>query len=71
MPNTARDFYSDIVMTVVTAVIVIILRRRSRYIEDLVRRVPLTGIGNRRQFDLDIQQEVLRSRRIRKGPKAG
>ena len=71
MPNTARDFYSDIVMTVVTAVIVIILRRRSRYIEDHVRRVPLTGIVNRRQFDLDIQQEVLRSRRIRKGPKAG
>ena len=65
-PNTIRDVITDIVMTFVTATIVIVLRRRDRFIENLVRCDPLTGIGNRRKFDLDIKQEVLRARRIKR-----
>lgn len=66
-PDTARDYITDVVMTVVTAIIVIMITKRNKMIEHLSLRDPLTGIGNRRQFDLDIQQEVLRSRRINSG----
>lgn len=66
-PDTARDFVTDAVMTILTAIIVVVLYRRNRFIENLSLRDPLTGINNRRQFDLDIQQEVLRSRRTETG----
>ena len=66
-PDTPRDFITDVVMTVVTAIIVIMINKRNKMIEHLSLRDPLTGIGNRRQFDLDIQQEVLRSRRTESG----
>lgn len=66
-PDTPRDYITDVVMTVVTAVIVIMLHRRNNYIEHLSLRDPLTGISNRRQFDLDIQQEVLRANRTGNG----
>ena len=66
-PDTFRDLVTDVVMTGVTAIIVIMLYRRNRFIENLSFRDPLTGIGNRRQFDLDIQQEILRSKRTKSG----
>jgi len=66
-PNTARDLITDVVMTGITAIIVIILLMRNKYIENLSLRDPLTGINNRRRFDLDIQQEVLRSKRTNTG----
>lgn len=66
-PDTIRDFVTDSVMTIVTAIIVIVLYRRNNFIENLSLRDPLTGISNRRKFDLDIQQEVLRSKRTKSG----
>ena len=66
-PDTPRGFITDFVMTIVTAIIVTMLYRRDKFIENLSLRDPLTGISNRRQFDLDIQQEVLRSRRTQQG----
>ena len=66
-PNTIRDFITDLVMTIVTVIIVTMLYGRIKFIENLSFRDPLTGISNRRQFDMDIQQEVLRSKRTNSG----
>ncbi len=66
-PNTARDFVTDAVMTILTAIIIIFLYRRNKFIENLSLSDPLTGINNRRRFDYDIQQEVFRSKRTKTG----
>jgi diguanylate cyclase (GGDEF)-like protein len=66
-PDTGRDFVTDVVMTIVTAIIVIMLNSRIKFIENLSLRDSLTGINNRRKFDLDIQQEVSRSKRTKTG----
>lgn len=62
-PDTPRDFITDVVMTLITVIIVVMYNRRNQYIENLSLTDPLTGIGNRRRFDLDIQKAILRSRR--------
>jgi diguanylate cyclase (GGDEF)-like protein len=67
IPDTARDLVTDFVMTALMAIIITILYKRNRYIENLSLRDSLTGISNRRQFDSDIEREVLRSKRTKTG----
>ncbi len=62
-PDTPRDFITDVVMTLITVIIVVMYNRRTQYIENLSLTDPLTGIGNRRRFDLDIQKAIMRSQR--------
>jgi diguanylate cyclase (GGDEF)-like protein len=66
-PDTSRDYITDVVMTIVTAIIVVMYLRRNQFIENLSLTDPLTGIGNRRQFDLDIQKAISRSKRTNSG----
>ena len=66
-PDTARGLITDFVMTIITAIIVTMIYRRNKFIENLSLCDALTGISNRRKFDMDIQQEVLRSKRTNSG----
>jgi diguanylate cyclase (GGDEF)-like protein len=66
-PTTLRDCITDFVMTIVTIIILTILYRRNKFIENLSLQDSLTGISNRRKFNLDIEQEVLRSKRTMNG----
>ena len=62
-PDTPRDFITDVVMTLITVFVVVMYNKRNQYIENLSLTDPLTGIGNRRRFDQDIQKAILRSKR--------
>jgi diguanylate cyclase (GGDEF)-like protein len=66
-PDSGRDLITDVVMTIITATLVIMFNRRNQFIENLSLQDPLTGIGNRRLFDLNLEKEVLRSKRINGG----
>jgi len=66
-PDTSRDYITDVVMTLITAVIVVMYLRRNQFIENLSLTDPLTGIGNRRQFDLDMQKAISRTKRTNSG----
>jgi two-component system, cell cycle response regulator len=64
LPHSGRDVITDVVMTVITAILVIAFIRHNQLIERISLQDPLTGIGNRRLFDLNLEKEVLRSKRI-------
>lgn len=67
LPTTARGLLTEVVLTVLTAVIISLIYMQKKEIEALALQDPLTGIGNRRRFDIDIEREVLRAHRTGQG----
>ncbi len=65
-PENARSVITDIIVTILIGVIILIIYRKNKLLEGLSMSDHLTGIGNRRQFDLDIKREILRSKRTNK-----
>lgn len=65
-PENARSVITDIIMTILIGVVIFIIYRKNKLLEGLSMSDHLTGIGNRRQFDLDIKREMLRSKRTNK-----
>ena len=66
-PDSGKDIITDVIMTIITAILIFIFNRRNQFIENLSLQDPLTGIGNRRLFDLNLEKEVSRSKRINRG----
>lgn len=64
LPNNIRELITDIVMTIFIAIVIAVVHQKNQFLENLSLLDHLTGIGNRRQFDIDLQRETLRAQRL-------
>lgn len=62
-PEKPSDWITEITTTVIICITIIIINKQYRSLEKLSLADHLTGIGNRRQFDMDLRREILRSKR--------
>jgi diguanylate cyclase (GGDEF)-like protein len=65
-PEKSTKVITDITMTILIGIGVFILYRKNKLLENLSLVDHLTGINNRRMFEIDIKREVLRSKRTNK-----
>lgn len=63
-PHGGREFATDIGLTLCIGILVVALRRRHAKLIFLSETDPLTGLANRRKFDIDLHREVARAHRM-------
>ncbi len=62
-PEKATEWITEIVMTIVISYTIFIIYRQYAKLEKLSLSDHLTGIGNRRLFEMDLNREILRTKR--------
>ncbi len=66
-PLKATEWITEIVMTIVIGFAINIIFRQYNLLEKLTLLDHLTGIGNRRQFEIDLNREIVRAQRSDNG----
>ncbi|MBN1385309.1 MAG: GGDEF domain-containing protein [Elusimicrobia bacterium] len=66
-PENLRGWTTEIVMTIIIGTIILAIYRQYSLLEKLSVLDHLTGIGNRRQFEIDLNREILRTKRMKTG----
>lgn len=66
-PLKASDWITEMVMTIVISFAITIIFRQYNLLEKLTLLDHLTGIGNRRQFEIDLNREIVRAQRTDSG----
>ncbi len=66
-PVNPREWITEIVMTIIIGITILIIYRQFILLEKLSLLDHLTGIGNRRQFEIDLKREILRTTRLNTG----
>jgi len=67
LPGNPREVITETVLTIAIGLIIAVVFSQLRRLEDLSTLDHLTGIRNRRQFEIDLQQEILRAKRMKLG----
>lgn len=65
--RSLRELITDVVMTTLMGVFIVIIYWKNKQLENISFIDHLTGIGNRRQFDIDLKNEISRSKRTNNG----
>jgi diguanylate cyclase (GGDEF)-like protein len=66
-PIKPREWITEIVMTIIIVITIVIIYRQYILLEKQSLLDHLTGIGNRRQFEIDLKREILRTNRMNTG----
>lgn len=64
LPRDFRDVITETLLTVITGAVIAVIFRQSRQLERLSLTDPLTGIPNRRLFEIDLRRETERAKRL-------
>lgn len=62
-PRRPREWITEIVMTIIISITIIIIYRQYTLLEKQALLDHLTGIGNRRMFEIDLLRETARAKR--------
>jgi diguanylate cyclase (GGDEF)-like protein len=66
-PIKPREWITEIVMTIIIVITIKIIYKQYILLEKQSLLDYLTDIGNRRQFEIDLEREILRAKRINMG----
>src|SRR5512136_2581099 len=64
LPRSLQETITEVLLTVVIGVTIAAISRQNAKLEKLSLTDHLTGIGNRRQFEIDLKREANRSERL-------
>lgn len=66
-PTKPGEWITEIAMVIIIGITILIIYQQYNLLEKLSLLDPLTGIGNRRQFELDLKREIARTKRMNAG----